>query len=134
MCYGEPERHADEATLTLEENTWGSPASGREHGETLAMESRRESQAQEEKLRREEHPWVEALKDVDGDRVGALAPRAAGLATAGRALVSLLAGGKASDCLGLCAFLDSGQGSWLGLLSPMPTPGDQEDEDPGCPA
>ena len=60
------------------------------------------------------------------------------LATAGRALVSLLAldagvGGEAGDCLGLCAPLDSGQGPWLGPWGPTPTPGERDDEDPGCP-
>lgn len=81
---------------------------------------------------------METLEGADGDRTGSPAPHAAGLATAGWALVPLLArdagvGGGAGNCLGLCALLDSGQGPWPGPSGPVPTPGAREDEDPGCP-
>ena len=46
--------------------------------EAVAVESRRESQAPEEKLRKAKHPWVEALKDANGDATGALSPQAQG--------------------------------------------------------
>lgn len=70
MPRGQDDTHAHEG------NKQGTPASKREHGETVAVESRRERQTRAaEKLRRKQRVW-------DGQPVVALAPRTSGLAQA----------------------------------------------------
>lgn len=70
MPRGQDDTHAREG------NKQGTPASKREHGETVAVESRRERQTRAaEKLRRKQRVW-------DRQPVLALAPRTSGLAQA----------------------------------------------------
>lgn len=94
-----------------EGNKGGAPASGREQGETLSGGKWEAEAVQEEKLRRERRPRVEA----DGHRVGAPASQAAGQPWGWGVVSAAQDGGGADwDGLGLCALWDSSLGSWLG--------------------